>query len=70
MAFAQRLTLCSALFSSLASAGDLPALGSTPAPSVIKGDAETCQRLQQDFDIDLKRSSLPVATRRPSRSPS
>lgn len=71
MAISRCLTLCSALFSGLAcAAGDLPTLGTPPTPSTAKGDPETCHRLQQDFDIDLKKSWLPVATRPPNRSPS
>lgn len=65
------LALCTAMFSGLAySAGNLPTLDNTPPPSAGKGDPETCHRLQQDFDIDLKKSSPPVAIRPPSRSPS
>src|SRR5471032_3009028 len=51
-----RLSLCSLLFSGLACAsGDLPTLGTAPAKPVAQGDPETCHRLQQDFDIDLKK---------------
>ena len=35
------------------SAANLPDLGTASGP-VAKADAETCHRLQQDFDIDLK----------------
>jgi len=46
-------SLCAGLLSSLGvSAANLPELGATTAPP--KADAETCQPLQQDFDIDLK----------------
>ena len=55
MAIGSRLTLCSVLFSGIACAADLPALGGTPAQPATKGDPETCHRLQQDFDIDLKK---------------
>jgi len=57
MASGSKLTLCSMLFSGFTFAsGDLPTIGSTPVqPVVAKGDAETCHRLQQDFDIDLKK---------------
>lgn len=50
------LPLCGAMLSGIAcAAGNLPALGSAPAQPVAKGDPETCHRLQQDFDIDLKK---------------
>jgi hypothetical protein len=55
MAISTRLIFCSTLLSSLACAsGELPALGGTPNTPVAKGDPETCHRLQQDFDINLK----------------
>lgn len=45
--------LCAGLFSSVgASAANLPDLGT--ASAAPKADAETCHRLQQNFDIDLK----------------
>ncbi|MHC8314232.1 hypothetical protein [Pseudomonas sp. LB3P31] len=50
------LTLCSVMFSGIAcAAGNLPELGGSQAAPAGKGDPETCQRLQQDFDIDLKK---------------
>lgn len=65
------LTLCGAMLSGMAcAAGNLPTLGSTPAQPAGKGDPETCHRLQQDFDIDLKKSWPPGAIRPPSKSPS
>ena len=54
-----RARLCAAplIFGVLSSGGlsaaSLPELGSSPAPAT-KADPETCHRLQQDFDIDLK----------------
>src|SRR5471030_2145070 len=56
MGIGSAMTFCSVLVSGLACAsGDLPTLGSTRAAPVAKGDPETCHRLQQDFDIDLRK---------------
>ncbi|WP_420800931.1 hypothetical protein [Pseudomonas cavernicola] len=49
------LALCMQLLSAAVNAASsLPELGNLPGPQAATADAETCQQLQQNFDIDLK----------------
>ncbi|OOV92861.1 hypothetical protein [Pseudomonas sp. MF4836] len=55
MVISSRFAWCGLLLSGFASAGnDLPALGGDGKHATLKGDPETCQQLQRNFDIDLK----------------